>query len=133
MTIDGYYVNYIPADSASDYMKATVEGEAVRSYVIRHLQPDTVYDIKLRSFTTKSGSEFSPIMKAKTLPKEVSTAAPTNTSVKPSGTSSEQTQMYIIMGAGVVGLALLLSVIILMIVCRKWKQRKDTSSRGEPN
>lgn len=43
-------------------MKTTVEGEDMRSYIIRHLQPGTIYDIKLQSFTTKSASEFSPIM-----------------------------------------------------------------------
>lgn len=54
------------AFTAGDYMKATVDGEDTREYVITHLQPDTIYDVKLQSFNSKFASEFSPIMKART-------------------------------------------------------------------
>lgn len=54
------------ASTAGDYMKATVDGENTREYVITHLQPETIYDIKLQSFNSKLASEFSPIMKART-------------------------------------------------------------------
>lgn len=67
--MDGFFVNYNSASSAADYMKATVDGHLTNSYVLSHLQPDTVYDIKLQSFTSKSASEFSSIMKVKTLRK----------------------------------------------------------------
>lgn len=66
ITIDGFYINYIEANRAGDYMKTTVDGESTKSYIITHLQPDTFYEVKLQSFTMKSASEFSPIMKAKT-------------------------------------------------------------------
>lgn len=47
-------------------MKATADGEYTREYVLTHLQPDTIYDIKLQSFNTALASEFSQIMKART-------------------------------------------------------------------
>lgn len=47
-------------------MKATVDGEYTREYIITHLQADTIYDIKLQSFNLKLASEFSAIMKART-------------------------------------------------------------------
>lgn len=47
-------------------MKATADGESTREYLLTHLQPDTIYDIKLQSFNAKFASEFSPIMKART-------------------------------------------------------------------
>lgn len=65
-SIDGFYISYISASTAGDYMKATADGEHTREYVITHLQPDTIYDIKLQSFNLKFASEFSPIMKART-------------------------------------------------------------------
>lgn len=66
MSVDGFYVSYMSASTAGDYMKATVDGETVREYVITHLQPDTIYDVKLQSFNTKGASEFSQIIKART-------------------------------------------------------------------
>lgn len=69
VTIDGFLISYQSASTAGEYMKATVDGESVNSYIITHLQPDTVYDIKIQSFTTKSASEFSPILKQSTASK----------------------------------------------------------------
>lgn len=77
VTLDGFYVNYMLSDSAGDFTKATVEGEQTRSYVITHLQPDTMYDIKVQSFTTNSASHFSHILKRKTLSKYLKHALPT--------------------------------------------------------
>lgn len=69
VTLDGFYVNYMNANNAGDFMKDTVEGQDGRSHVITHLQADTMYDIKLQSFTTNSASEFSAILKQKTMSK----------------------------------------------------------------
>ncbi|KAF5288823.1 hypothetical protein FQR65_LT11938 [Abscondita terminalis] len=131
-SIEGFFIHYVPADSASDYMKTAVEGGNITSYVIRHLQPGTMYDIKMQSFTTKSASEFSPIMKqntafatkkhtAKESPVVVATTAET-----PSETTGDS-QMYIFIGAGVLSVALLLSVIVLIIIFKKRKQKKESS------
>jgi hypothetical protein len=65
--VEGFYVYYRETSSAGDYIKATVEGEAQRSFIITHLQADTSYDIKLQSFTVVSASDFSTILTHKTL------------------------------------------------------------------
>lgn len=52
--------------SAGDYVKATVEGENTRAFIITHLLPDTAYDIKLQAFTVGSASDFSAILTHKT-------------------------------------------------------------------
>lgn len=131
-SIDGFFIHYVPADSASDYMKTTVEGGDVTSYVIRHLQPGTMYDIKMQSFTTKSASEFSPIMKQNTAfatkkhsVKELPVIVSTTVETPPE--SAGDSQMYIFIGAGVLSVALLLSLIVLIIIFKKRKQKKDSS------
>ncbi|KAB0799541.1 hypothetical protein PPYR_07421 [Photinus pyralis] len=143
LTIEGFFVHYVPADSAMDYMKATVEGSEMTSYVIQHLQPGTMYDIKIQSFTTKSASECSPIMKQKTAfavkkptVKDTSpTVVATTVEPSPSSQSTGDTQMYIFIGSGVLSVALLLSVIVLVIIFKKRKQKKANnspdSSRGD--
>lgn len=65
--VEGFYVYYRETSSAGDYIKATVEGESQRSFIITHLQADTSYDIKLQSFTVVSASDFSSILTHKTL------------------------------------------------------------------
>ena len=50
-------------------MKATIEGQDNRDFIINHLQPDTYYDIKLQSFTSQLASDFSAILKQKTMSK----------------------------------------------------------------
>lgn len=65
--VDGFYVYYRATNNAGDYIKATVEGEKTRSFVITHLQPDTSYDIKIQSFTIGAASNFSSIITRKTL------------------------------------------------------------------
>ena len=60
---------YRATSSAGDYVKATVEGEQTRAYIITHLLPDTPYDIKLQSFTVGAASDFSAIRTHKTLRK----------------------------------------------------------------
>jgi hypothetical protein len=67
VAVEGFYVYYRETSSAGDYIKATVEGETQRSFIITHLQPDTSYDIKLQSFTVGTASDFSIILTHKTL------------------------------------------------------------------
>lgn len=64
--VDGFYVYYRATNNAGDYVKATVEGEKTRSFVITHLQPDTSYDVKIQSFTVGAASNFSTIVTHKT-------------------------------------------------------------------
>lgn len=37
--------------------------------------------------------------------------------------------MYVFIAAGVIALALVGSVVVLLIICRKWKQKKNTDSK----
>ena len=65
-TVDGFIVNYISASDAGDFNKATVDGERARSFVIVGLEPDTIYDIKMQTFTSTATSEHSSVMHQKT-------------------------------------------------------------------
>lgn len=64
--IEGFYVYYRATSTVEDYIKATIEGEWTRSYIITHLAEDTMYDIKLQSFAVNAASEFSEIITQKT-------------------------------------------------------------------
>lgn len=66
LPIEGFYLYYRATSSAADYMKVTIEGESVRSYVVTHLKQDTIYEIKLRSFAINAASDFSAIVTQKT-------------------------------------------------------------------
>lgn len=65
--VDGFYIYYRATNNAGDYIKATVEGDKTRSFIITHLMPDTWYDIKIQSFTIGAASDFSTIITRKTL------------------------------------------------------------------
>lgn len=65
--VDGFYVYYRMTSSAGDYVKATIEGENTRAFIITHLLPDNAYDIKLQAFTVGAASDFSAILTHKTL------------------------------------------------------------------
>ncbi|CAB0010162.1 unnamed protein product [Nesidiocoris tenuis] len=117
--VDGFYVYYRPRTSAADYIKATVEGQNARSFVISHLQPDTMYDIKLQSFTVGEASAFSAIVAEKTL-------KPPNTSDKPPevtkgpvmpGDKVSHGQLYLVLGAVIAGLALLFTLAGAICIC----------------
>lgn len=49
-----------------DYTKATVDGEHIRSYVIPHLDPNTIYEIRMQTFDSKHASDLSQKMHQKT-------------------------------------------------------------------
>ncbi|CAG9864415.1 unnamed protein product [Phyllotreta striolata] len=130
--IDGYYVSFMSASTAGDYMKATADGKHTKEYVITHLQPDTIYDVKLQSFNSKYASEFSAIMKARTealqqapLPTTITPIVPT-----PRGEKSEFS-LYVIVAGAVIGCALLICAVTLVFVCRKWQQKKSVDNRDK--
>ena len=64
--VEGFYVYYRPTTSAGEFIKATVDGDKTRHYVITHLMPDTSYEIKLQSFTVAGASNFSHFITQKT-------------------------------------------------------------------
>lgn len=56
----------MPATIAGDYTKATVDGQHIRSYVISHLDPNTIYEIRMQTFDSKHASDLSQKMHTKT-------------------------------------------------------------------
>lgn len=150
ITLDGFYINYMLSSNAGDFTRATVEGESTRSYVINHLQPDTMYDIKLQSFTTNSASEFSGILKQKTMskllkglnkntqilslispsPEDLSVESSTRTPSAKSPPADDASALYIYIATGVIGVLLVASLAVLLVVCRKWKKKKNADNRG---
>nr|CAI5850888.1 unnamed protein product [Callosobruchus analis] len=133
VTIDGFYISYMPATHAGDYMKVTVEGANADEYeyYLNYLQPDTIYDIKLQSYNSKFPSDFSPIMKARTKPKIKSPQRTTQSPIVSSAASTEKAglNLYVIVAGSIIGCALLVCGVALVFVCRKWKKKKSVDSR----
>ncbi|XP_069684363.1 interference hedgehog-like [Periplaneta americana] len=129
--VEGFYVYYRETSSAGDYIKATVEGEGQRSYVITHLQPDTTYDIKLQSFTVGAASNFSTIFTHKTLsiPTEVPARAPEAVSPNMATGESSNTQLYVVLGAVLGGLLLLFILFVIIFLCNRHRNNNNHSSQ----
>uniref|UniRef100_A0A146KQA7 Interference hedgehog n=2 Tax=Lygus hesperus TaxID=30085 RepID=A0A146KQA7_LYGHE len=117
--VDGFYVYYRPRSSAADYAKATVEGHNARSFVVTHLQPDTMYEIKMQSFTVGEASQFSTIFTQKTLRLPNATDAPPPDILPPTMPSEKIShgQLYLVLGAVIAGLALLLTLAGAICIC----------------
>ncbi|KAJ8938581.1 hypothetical protein NQ318_013635 [Aromia moschata] len=130
VSVDGFYISYMSASTAGDYIKATVDGEHVREYVITHLQPDTIYDIKLQSFNSKFASDFSPIMNASTW---INQSSPENstTQAPPGGEKAGFSNLYVTVAGVVIVCALLISAVVFLIMCRKWKKKKESTDRDK--
>ncbi|XP_021913765.1 interference hedgehog-like isoform X2 [Zootermopsis nevadensis] len=131
--VEGFYVYYRETSSAGDYIKATVEGEAQRSFVITHLQPDTSYDIKLQSFTVGAASDFSIILTHKTLRvlTETPPLAPEVVSPNMAVGESSNTQLYLVLGAVLGGLLLLVILFLIIFICNR--QRSNSQSSQDAN
>ncbi|XP_049826185.1 interference hedgehog-like isoform X2 [Aethina tumida] len=127
--IDGYYVKYLSSSKAGDYLSATIDGKNTSSYIISHLQPDMLYDIKLQSYNSGTASGFSDIMKGKTA------AAPVNitTTVPPpiAPAAINETNLYIYIVIGVFLVALLVTSVVMLFVCRKWKKKKSLNDNNK--
>ncbi|KAJ8927158.1 hypothetical protein NQ314_020431 [Rhamnusium bicolor] len=124
VSVDGFYISYMSASTAGDYMKATVDGESIREYVITHLHPDTIYDVKLQSFNSKFASIFSPIMNARTAANHTSTTLPPILP-SPSGETASFSNLYVIVAAVVAGCTVLICGTVLLFICRKWRKNKS--------
>lgn len=117
-------------------MKATVDGDSVNSYVITHLKPNTVYDIKIQSFTSKSASEFSPILKQSTARKlfifavelcklnfmhftDLVLESPSTTTIPSTNVEQEFPIIYVVIGVALI--AVVITIVVIYLVCRKCK------------
>jgi hypothetical protein len=63
----GFYISYRPAISADDYLVVSCEGPHKRHHNIKFLEPGTVYEFKIQSFSAMAASEFSSIVTGRTL------------------------------------------------------------------
>uniref|UniRef100_A0A0C9QTS6 Interference hedgehog n=1 Tax=Fopius arisanus TaxID=64838 RepID=A0A0C9QTS6_9HYME len=130
--IDGFYVNHRASTTAGDYIKTTVEGKNSTNITISYLQPDTTYEFKVQSFSVGAASEFSKIIREKTLkavtePPRVETAVPDNV---PKSTGNGQSgSLYAIIGGALGGAALLgvMGAIVVVYKRSSIKQNRDAS------
>ncbi|KAG8249046.1 hypothetical protein J6590_029396 [Homalodisca vitripennis] len=130
--VDGFYVYYRMTSSAGDYVKATVEGENTRAFIITHLLPDTAYDIKLQAFTVGSASDFSAILTHKTLKEQNTTVIPTVTQVVEVRRDDESnSHLYVILGAVGGGLVLLAAILGAVCFCKQRSPALQNSGEGE--
>ncbi|KAH8420363.1 hypothetical protein KR009_009651 [Drosophila setifemur] len=116
--IDGYYAYYRPADSAAEYLKATVDGGQSRNFKIDLLRPGTAYEFKLQSFNADAASEFSAIRQAKTKKQNETTAA---TAPATPVTVQQQNSMFPVIAGTVGGGVLLLLATVAACLCLRRK------------
>nr|XP_045619920.1 interference hedgehog-like isoform X2 [Procambarus clarkii] len=132
--VEGFFINYREATIAGEYTKVTVLGPTKRSFVILHLKANVSYDFKIQCFNIAGASEFSPIYK-----KTVTSTSPTTTETpvevshvgpiaKNGDLSLSNIHLYIILGA-VLGILLLIVIVSATIyTCRNKHTEDDTRS-----
>ncbi|XP_042207590.1 interference hedgehog-like [Homarus americanus] len=132
--VDGFYVNYREATKAGDYTKLTILGAAERSIVISHLQANVSYDFKIQCFNLAGASDFSAVFKKNVAGSPpVTTEAPAVVNdivpiVKNDDLTLSNVHLYIILGA-VLGLLLLIVIVSATVyTCRNKHSEDDTRS-----
>ncbi|KQS26039.1 interference hedgehog isoform X4 [Drosophila erecta] len=131
--IDGYYVYYRPADSAAEYLKATVDGGNSRSFKIDLLRPGTRYEFKLQSFNSNAASEFSAIRQASTgkaheqPASSSSTPGPANKTV-----DQHQNSVYPVIAGAAGGGILLLIASLVVCLCLKRRENSQPEDENKP-
>ncbi|XP_077198109.1 brother of CDO isoform X2 [Paroedura picta] len=149
--IHGFYIYYRPTDSDndSDYKKDVVEGDQYW-HSIRHLQPETSYDIKMQCFNEGGESEFSNVMicetkarKSSGLPGRLppSTVSPQQHQPPNSGHSvlgagamvaRSSDLPYLIVGVVLGSIVLIIVAFIPFCLWRAWSKQKQTIDLGFP-
>lgn len=130
--IDGFYVYHRASTSAGDYVKTTVEGKYATNITISHLQPDTMYEFKVQSFSVDAASEFSKILREKT--KRAVTEAPVQQVLAENNLnpveSARNSNIYAIIG-GVLGGATLLGGLAAVAVAYKRSRHKQSRESSQ--
>ncbi|KAH8305460.1 hypothetical protein KR018_006128 [Drosophila ironensis] len=127
--VTGYYAYYRPSSSAGEYSKATIEGAHARSFKIATLEPGTIYEFKLQSFSAVSASEFSALKQGRTHRPNISTTEePTlQTGFRDTTTPSDnETFSMSPMLTGTIGggaVLVLLVITTCLCVCRRRSSR----------
>nr|AAL27644.1 SD07678p [Drosophila melanogaster] len=131
--IDGYYAYYRPADSAAEYLKATVDGGMSRSFKIDLLRPGTPYEFKLQSFNSDAASEFSAIRQARTRKTHEQPASSSATPV-PANKAVEQHQnsLYPLIAGAAGGGILLLIASLVVCLCLKRRENSQPEDENKP-
>ncbi|XP_037724607.1 interference hedgehog isoform X1 [Drosophila subpulchrella] len=131
--IDGYYAYYRPADSAGEYLKATVDGGRSRSFKIDLLRPGTAYEFKLQSFNSDAASEFSAIKQARTKNPNDHTASTSSTPVPGNKTADQQqSSMYPVIAGAAGGGLLLLIASLVACMCLKRRENSQPEDENKP-
>ncbi|KAM9299007.1 cell adhesion molecule-related/down-regulated by oncogenes [Gastrophryne carolinensis] len=138
--IQGFYIYYRPTDSDndSDYKRDVVDGSR-HQHLIRDLQPETSYDIKMQCYNEWGYSDFSNVMMCETKarrnpgasefpPLEFrTTASSERSSGVGSGSSSALARsgdmLYVIVGCVLGGMVLILMTFIAMCLLKHRQQR----------
>ncbi|XP_030246105.1 general transcriptional corepressor CYC8 isoform X1 [Drosophila navojoa] len=130
--IDGYYAYYRPASSASDYLKATVDGGHARRFKIDQLEPGTAYEFKLQSFNAHAASEFSEIKQGRTT--KSASQTPPAVAPAPNGKSSEQHEnsIYPVIAGAAGGGLLLLIAIAVACLCLRRRNNSQPEDENKP-
>ncbi|TDG40202.1 hypothetical protein AWZ03_013374 [Drosophila navojoa] len=129
--ISGYYAYYRPSASAGEYLKATIDGAKAHSALISALEPGTVYEFKLQSFSAMSASEFSALKQGRTQrPRSSTTSQPTMHTVDTTTPSHNETfNMNPLLTGTISGSALLILLVIsaCLCLCKRRHSRGDNS------
>nr|XP_053638461.1 interference hedgehog-like [Cherax quadricarinatus] len=132
--VEGFFINYREATIAGEYTKVTVLGPAKRSFVILHLKANVSYDFKIQCFNIAGASEFSAIYNKNAVGSSLSTTeAPIiiNTLVpifNNDDLSLSNIHLYIILGAVLAFLLLIVIVSATVYTCRNKHTDDDTRS-----
>lgn len=131
--IEGFYVYHRASSFAGDYVKTTVEGKNANNMTISHLQSDTTYEFKVQSFSVGGASEFSQILKQKTM--KPTTEAPVS-QVLPDNNhngvntieSAKSSNIYAIVGGVFGGVVLLAGLTAIGVAYQRNKQKQSRES-----
>ncbi|KAG7301883.1 hypothetical protein JYU34_013291 [Plutella xylostella] len=117
---DGFYIHYRDISSAGEYVKMAAAGDA-RSAILSHLSADTGYEVKVQSYTVQAPSEFTSILKCKTLRSASQPPRPPPPAVRsPAGAGAASPSALVTAGAA--GAALLVILLTAVLLCRRAKR-----------
>lgn len=137
--VEGFFIHYRESTVAENYTKVTVLDPDKREHVVSHLKANISYDFKMQCFNMAGRSNFSKVMRnsapghsASTTqePREGEVEAREQVPVVREGEPStlSSTHLYIILGA-VLGLLLLIVVVSASVyTCRNKHSDDDTRS-----
>ncbi|KAH8263746.1 hypothetical protein KR044_013374 [Drosophila immigrans] len=132
--VSGYYAYYRPSASAGEYLKATIDGATSRSFQIGALEPGTIYEFKLQSFSAVAASEFSALKQGRTQrPRTTTTAQPMLHHGLDTTTPSHNDTFHMnplltgTIGGGALLLLLLLS--LCLCLCRRRNSRSGSNQQ----